>query len=352
MDLSVVYFPSAVVLGALHALEPGHAKTLTAAYLIGTKGTKRDATLLGVSVAFTHSLVVIGLSVAAVLLGREAFTDEASFYLAAGSSVLVIGLGAWLLRKRLKILKPASSRLVAPIHSHSHAPVPVPVLTHAGKGSVSIVNLLEGKKFRVELSSSHPDAALRIEIQRKNSIETHQLQRTAPGKSVFISLTTPAEPHEFEATLFIDAPTQNESISFRMSEPDHDHDHSHLDDDEHARLHAASLPNYVHRGERPTALQIVAFGAAGGLVPCPAAISVMLLSLSLSESGKGIFLVLGFSLGLALTLVGVGLLIVTGISKLSASGRLARFTYMAPAIAAAMVIFSGTVGLITALLHR
>ena len=69
MDLSIVYFPTAVALGALPALEPGHAKTLTAAYLIGTKGTKRDATILGLSVATTHSLVVVGLSVAAVLLG-------------------------------------------------------------------------------------------------------------------------------------------------------------------------------------------------------------------------------------------------------------------------------------------
>lgn len=40
---SLVYFPTALALGALHALEPGHAKTLTAVYLIGIEGTKRDA---------------------------------------------------------------------------------------------------------------------------------------------------------------------------------------------------------------------------------------------------------------------------------------------------------------------
>ena len=40
MDVSAVYLPSAVAPGALLDLEPGHAKTLTAAYLIGTKGTK------------------------------------------------------------------------------------------------------------------------------------------------------------------------------------------------------------------------------------------------------------------------------------------------------------------------
>ena len=81
MDVSVVYFPSAVMLGALHALEPGHAKTLTAAYLIGTKGTKRDATLLGLSVAFTHSIIVILLAVLGVWLGKEAFTDDAMQWL-------------------------------------------------------------------------------------------------------------------------------------------------------------------------------------------------------------------------------------------------------------------------------
>lgn len=251
MDLSLVYFPSAVTLGALHALEPGHAKTLTAAYLIGTKGTKRDATILGLSVATTHSIVVIGLCVIAVLLGREAFTGEASYYLAVGSSVAVIALGAWLLRRRLQALKRAKSS-AGPSHQH----------------------------------------------------------------------------HD-----------------------EHEHDHALLSDEEHARAHAVNLPEYVSQGERPTFWQIVTFGAAGGLVPCPAAISVMLLSLSLNQSGKGLILVLGFSMGLALTLVSVGLLIVTGMTKLSAGGRLNRFSAMAPSIAAGMVIVSGSVGLVSAVLH-
>jgi len=49
--LTWMYLPTALSLGALHALEPGHAKTLTAAYLIGIKGTKQDAFFLGLSVA-------------------------------------------------------------------------------------------------------------------------------------------------------------------------------------------------------------------------------------------------------------------------------------------------------------
>ena len=61
-DLELFYFPTAVALGALHALEPGHAKALTASYLIGIKGTKRDSIILGLSVAATHSIVVILIS--------------------------------------------------------------------------------------------------------------------------------------------------------------------------------------------------------------------------------------------------------------------------------------------------
>jgi len=92
--LSLLYFPSAVILGGLHALEPGHAKTLTAAYLIGTKGTKRDAILLGISVAATHSIVVVALSAFALYFGKETFTDNAAHWmqLISGSVVIFAGV--------------------------------------------------------------------------------------------------------------------------------------------------------------------------------------------------------------------------------------------------------------------
>ena len=103
--LSWVYFPTALALGALHALEPGHAKTLTAAYLIGIKGTKRDALLLGLSVALTHSLVVIGISVAALWIGKETFTQDVTHWLQIGSGIIVIILGVWMLIKRIRTCK-------------------------------------------------------------------------------------------------------------------------------------------------------------------------------------------------------------------------------------------------------
>ena len=92
----------------------------------------------------------------------------------------------------------------------------------------------------------------------------------------------------------------------------------------------------------------MAFGAAGGMIPCPASITVMLLALSTGKSAMGVFTVLGFSLGLALALVGVGLVIVTGLSKLSDTGRLSWVTKKAPVISAALVIASGFAALVIA----
>jgi nickel/cobalt exporter len=68
--LSLLYLPSAFVFGALPALEPGHAKTLTATYLIAIRGTRRDACFLGLTITTTHTIVVLVLSIVSLLLGH------------------------------------------------------------------------------------------------------------------------------------------------------------------------------------------------------------------------------------------------------------------------------------------
>ena len=112
------------------------------------------------------------------------------------------------------------------------------------------------------------------------------------------------------------------------------------------RRHAADIPDYVARGERPSVFQILAFGAAGGMIPCPAAVTVMLLAVSIGQHALGLLAVLGFGIGLALTLVCVGLAIVAGLSRLSRSGRLAWLTRAAPVLSAALVLLSGVVALL------
>lgn len=137
-QLSLVFFPYAVALGALHALEPGHAKTLTAAYLIGTKGTKRDAILLGLSVAATHSIVVVALSIGALYLGKEAFTESATYWMQIISGVVVVILGSWMLYRRLSFISKRKQMTVHHPHAHS-APEPFRFSIKASSGLLEII---------------------------------------------------------------------------------------------------------------------------------------------------------------------------------------------------------------------
>ena len=53
-----LFIPSAILLGALHGLEPGHSKTMMAAFIIAIRGTVRQAVLLGISATVSHTAVV------------------------------------------------------------------------------------------------------------------------------------------------------------------------------------------------------------------------------------------------------------------------------------------------------
>jgi len=84
------YLPVAVVLGALHALEPGHAKSLMAAYIVAIRGTSGQAALLGLSAAIGHTIVVWILALAAFLFGQNLITEQAEPWLTLLSGVLVM----------------------------------------------------------------------------------------------------------------------------------------------------------------------------------------------------------------------------------------------------------------------
>ena len=84
------YLPVAVVLGALHALEPGHAKSLMAAYIVAIRGTSGQAALLGLSAAVGHTIVVWILAIAALLFGQNLIAEQAEPWLTLLSGVLVV----------------------------------------------------------------------------------------------------------------------------------------------------------------------------------------------------------------------------------------------------------------------
>ncbi len=339
--LSLVYLPVAVGLGALHALEPGHSKTLMAAYLIGTKGTQRDAVLLGLSAAATHSIVVIALAVAALYLGKEAFTDRATHWLQVGSGVIVIGIGLWLLWQRW----PRKHG-----HVHHHAPEQVAVASSTVPGEISILDTPTGERMRYVCAKPGP-VGLRIQvcIERAGShVEVLNLE-PLPGKSgIFQSSAAPAEPHGFAAVIIFSGHGPEERHAFTMQEAIGHGDHAHLDQDAHARAHAEAMPAYAREGIRPGPGQVIAFGAAGGLIPCPASITVMLLALSIGQVAIGVVAVLCFSIGLAVTLVGIGLAVVAGLSRVAKTGTFSWFSEQAGLISAGLVMATGVVALLFA----
>src|SRR5262245_13457614 len=83
------YLPVAVILGALHALEPGHAKSLMPAYIISIRDTPGQAAELGLSAAVGHTIIVWALAIAALLLGQSMIAEEAEPWLTLLSGILV-----------------------------------------------------------------------------------------------------------------------------------------------------------------------------------------------------------------------------------------------------------------------
>jgi nickel/cobalt transporter (NicO) family protein len=86
--------------GAAHALSPGHGKTIVTAYLVGQRGTPRHAALLGLIVTVTHTIGVFALGFVTLLLSRFVVPDRLYPWLNLASGVLVVAIGASVLRAR------------------------------------------------------------------------------------------------------------------------------------------------------------------------------------------------------------------------------------------------------------
>jgi ABC-type nickel/cobalt efflux system permease component RcnA len=106
----------AIGLGAFHALTPGHGKTVMAAYLVGTRGTRGQAIWLALAVAVSHTAGVIALALV-TLAGSVLLAPERVYpYLSALSGALVLALGAWMVADRVR-----HARAHRHGHVHSHA---------------------------------------------------------------------------------------------------------------------------------------------------------------------------------------------------------------------------------------
>lgn len=86
--------------GGLHALSPGHGKTIVAAYLIGSRGTALHALFLGLTTTITHTLGVFALGLATLFISEYILPETLYPWLSILSGLLVVGVGFALLRSR------------------------------------------------------------------------------------------------------------------------------------------------------------------------------------------------------------------------------------------------------------
>jgi len=273
-----LYFPSAILLGALHGLEPGHSKTMMAAFIVAIRGTVKQAILLGLAATISHTLVVWLVAIGGMYLGKglDAQTTEPYFQLASAALIIVIAL--WMLWRTWR-----GEQMFTFEQGNDHH--------HGGH------------------DHGHHDA--RLSLGHAGHSHDHGLD---------------------------------------YHEHDHGHAHSALEglersadgyQDAHERAHANDIRKRFTNRDVTTG-QIILFGLTGGLVPCPAAITVLLLCLQVKEVALGGMLVLCFSIGLALTLIAVGSAAAIGARQASNRwpwmGAVAR---RAPYLSSALIIGVG-----------
>ena len=311
-----VFIPTAILLGALHGLEPGHSKTMMASFIIAVKGSVGQAALLGLCAAFSHSLIVWALAAAALKFGNELIAEQAEPYFILLSALVVIGVSIWM------FLRTRRDELAA--EAHQHAPHGGKII-NTGHEIVELEVFEAGVPPRFRLHAY--DDAMAAKVFDDRATATIETIRTDGANQVFNfqasgifleSVQEIPEPHNFEAVLSMGHGDHVHRFEVSFSEDDHGHHHSHdaganqsdgdgTYQDAHELAHAEDVKRRFV-GQKVTTGQIAMFGLTGGLVPCPASVTILMICLHLKRFTLGAAMVASFSLGLAISLVSVGVI--------------------------------------------
>jgi nickel/cobalt exporter len=282
-------------LGALHALSPGHGKTVMAAYLVGTRGSARQALGLGLVVTVSHTIGVLALGL--LTLSFSAVIPPERLYPILGlvSGAIVIGIGAWLILQRVRAIQAGRTaaravRLHAQAHEHGH-----------------------------EHAHGHGQEAAHAHEQGHGHESAHGLE-LAHGH---------AHDHE----------------------PEHPRDHAdeHAHEDEAAGWHSHGGMRHTHlppAGSTVSRRGLVALGLAGGMVPSVSALILLLGSVSLGRPAYGIVLTVAFGVGMAVVLSGIGLALVYArgfVERVASGSRSIGLTSWLPTATAVVVLAAGAV---------
>ena len=302
-----LFIPSAILLGALHGLEPGHSKTMMAAFIVAIRGTVAQAVLLGLAATLSHTAVVWAVALVGMHFGGQLNAESTEPYFQLASAVLIIGVAIWMVWRTYR--EQQQEKAFAAHDHHDETKV-----IDTGHG-VTLLEVFEDgvpPRFRLRFEDHGkavaPPAAEAVALattRPDGSVQTFKL--IARGGFLESADAIP-EPHEFMARLTLGHGDHAHDFEVQFKEHAHGDEHSSLDvsDPGYQDAHELAHANDIKRrfANKPiTTGQIVMFGLTGGLVPCPASITVLLLCLQLKQYTLGVGLVLCFSIGLAMTMV-------------------------------------------------
>ncbi|WP_026793287.1 nickel/cobalt efflux transporter [Pleomorphomonas oryzae] len=304
-----LFVPTAILLGALHGLEPGHSKTMMAAFIIAIRGTILQAVLLGLSAALSHTAVVWAVALGGQYLGRGVEAEAIEPYLQLASAVIIVAIALWMFWRTRQEEREAEAH-----EHHHHDDTPHQIDTGHGRLTLEIHEDGVPPRWRLRAESGAGWPADDVVLTTTRPDGTRQFFTFLALDGVLESREEIPEPHAFAARLSLGHAGHSHDYEFTFSEDDHSHSHSHggldLGDgeamDAHARAHAQDISRRFGSAGSVTTGQIILFGLTGGLIPCPAAITVLLLCLQLKQLTLGVVLVACFSIGLAVTMVGAG----------------------------------------------
>lgn len=350
-----LFVPTAILLGALHGLEPGHSKTMMAAFIIAVRGTVKQAVLLGLCATLSHTAIVWVIALGGMYLWRGLAPETIEPYLQVASAVIIIGMGGWMLWRTRHEQSLSALHDHDHDHDHTHADHQhdVPARIDTGHGIVRLDVYEDGvpPRFRltVERGDTWPASDVTLETERPDG--TRHAYSFIKQAGYLESSEEIPEPHEFTARLGLAHGGHAHSYDVAFTEHDYGHTHIHEElaglnetagyQDAHELAHANDIRRRFSDREVTTA-QIVIFGLTGGLIPCPGAITVLLLCLQLKAFTLGAALVLCFSIGLALTMVTSGVIAAMSVKHVSKRfngfGEIVR---KAPYISGAVILVIG-----------
>lgn len=297
----------AMLLGAGHAILPGHGKTIMAAYLVGRRGRLRDVVAVGATVTATHTagVLVLGLLVS---VSSSFAPTSAERWLGVTSGLLVAAVGIGLLTSALRRRRRGAGPATMALRSVTS--------TAPARGTAQLAT---------SVAASAPSLVAAVGVAQAPVVGHQESDHHEHGHAQHED----ADGHKHDHGL------------------DQGHDHGH----QHPHPHRHGLFGHTHPHsdeEKPISRGgLVGLGVAGGLVPSPSALVVLLGAINLGRTVFGVALVLAYGLGLAITLTAAGLLLVplrARADRLVARRQVTRFAKVVdalPMLTAALVLIVG-----------